>query len=108
MVTMEKPAELLSGPPDIAGELVEQRRVGPEGDRVTSENRFGAAQSAQDAEGCTGASRADLATRCTSNDVVPLEKGDRFLLQLSRLDLVEALAGGHAIAPQIAAAIFPL
>ena len=50
---------------------------------MKSENRFEAAQSAQDAEGCTGASGTDLATRCTSNEVVPLEKGDRFLLQLN-------------------------
>jgi hypothetical protein len=77
MATMEKLAEL----------LVEQRRVGPESNRdgtmMKSENRFEAAQSGQGADGCTGASGADLATRCTSNEVVPLEKGDRFLLQLN-------------------------
>ena len=81
------PAELLSGRRDLAGELVEQQRVGPEGDRAVTrmknKNRFGAAQSGQDAEGCTGASEADLAARCTSNEVVRLEKGDRFLLQLN-------------------------
>ena len=79
--------ELLSGRPDIAGELVEQWREGPEGDRdgtrMKGENRFEAAQSGQDAEGCTGASGAHLATRCTSNEVVLPEKGDRFLLQLN-------------------------
>ena len=48
-----------------------------------SENRFEAAQSDQDAEGCTGASAADLATHCTSNEVVRLEKGDRLLLRLN-------------------------
>ena len=50
---------------------------------LKSENRFGTAQSDQGAEGCTGASGADLATRCTSNEVVPLEKGDQFFLQLN-------------------------
>jgi hypothetical protein len=87
MAPMEKLTELLSGRPDIAGELVEQRREGAEGDgggmMMKSENRFGAAQSGQDAEGCTGASGADLATPCTSNEVGPLEKGDRLLLQLN-------------------------
>jgi hypothetical protein len=41
---MEKLAELLSGRPDIAGELVEQWREGPEGEgdgtMMKSENRF--------------------------------------------------------------------
>jgi hypothetical protein len=58
MAPMEKLTELLSGRPDIARELVEQRREGAEGDggrmMMKNENRFGAAQSGQDAEGCTG------------------------------------------------------
>jgi len=88
MAPMEKLTELLSGRPDIAGELVEQRREGAEGDggrmmMMKSENRFRAAQSGQDAEGCTRASETDLATRCTSNEVVPLEKGNQLLLQLN-------------------------
>ena len=82
-----KRAELLSGRRDIAGELVEQWREGAEGDRdrtrMKGETRFEAAQSDQDAEGCTGGSGTDLATRCTPNEVVPPEKGDRFLLQLN-------------------------
>ena len=87
MATMEKLAQLLSGRPDIGASLSNSgvREVGRRGTgaMMKSENRFEAAQSDQDAEGCTDASEADLATRCTSNEVVALEKGDWLLLQLN-------------------------
>ena len=64
MATMKKLAQLLSGRPDIAGELVEQRREGPKGDgegiMMKSENRFEAAQSDQDADGYADASEPRL------------------------------------------------